>query len=546
MELKGEKFFWFLLLLVFAASLYHLGGWGVTETSEARYAEIPREMLEAGDWIYPRYLGILHFDKPPMTYWITMLSYKIFGISEFSARFPLQLAFLLQIFIVYKLSELLFKERDTALLSAICYASLPLVLMSIRNLTTDAYLNTFTLLTVYFYALYRKSHRIPWLLAASVSLGLGVLTKGPFAFIVPVCALYPVNKAFPAPDLWRRHWLAVVFCGILAAAVGGSWFLYLIRQSPEFYNFFIREQFIDRVSNADSLKRSEPFWYYFAFLPLLIFPCLGLLLHWIFNVRKKPSEANRLGFFTVLLPLIIFSLSSSKLVLYILSVSPFIAVCLGKIFSEMGSKSLSRVFVFNAAFALLLYLGLILLSSNAIPNLNFTVNVQMIAWLVFAGIFLAVALKLFLQKKISISLLMLFLPLIIIPLSTNYLSQIETEIGSPKPVSEFIKKEKPHSSVLAWNRVYNSVAFELKKQIYSIKYENYTLNRETRFQPDDSWKDSLLDINTPEGQQQVRSLLGGDCVFIHLKREKIPEEHGWILAELPQEKEFGKYIIRYR
>lgn len=141
---------------------------------------------------------------------------------------------------------------------------------------------------------------------------------------------------------------------------------------------------------------------------------------------------------------------------------------------------------------------------------------------------------------------MLFLPLIIIPLSTNYLSQIETEIGSPKPVSEFIKKEKPHSSVLAWNRVYNSVAFDLKKQIYSIKYENYTLNRETRFQPDDSWKDSLLDINTPEGQQQVRSLLGGDCVFIHLKREKIPEEHGWILAELPQEKEFGKYIIRYR
>ena len=71
---------------------FNLNSWSVTESSEARYAEISKEMLDTGDWIHPQLMGIYHYHKPPMTYWITAVSYKIFGVTPFAARFFLQLS----------------------------------------------------------------------------------------------------------------------------------------------------------------------------------------------------------------------------------------------------------------------------------------------------------------------------------------------------------------------------------------------------------------------------------------------------------------------
>jgi 4-amino-4-deoxy-L-arabinose transferase len=74
-----------LLLLLSACLLFPgLSGWGVVETSEARYAEISREMFHSGDFIHPTLLKIRHFHKPPLTYWITSTAYSMFGVNVFS------------------------------------------------------------------------------------------------------------------------------------------------------------------------------------------------------------------------------------------------------------------------------------------------------------------------------------------------------------------------------------------------------------------------------------------------------------------------------
>ncbi len=114
-----------LLLLTFS-----LGNWGLMETSEARYAEISREMIENGDYLHPKLLGIYHYHKPPMTYQITALGYKIFGVNELGARFFLQIAILIQMLLIYQITLLLFKSKETALASALIYFSLPIVLIS--------------------------------------------------------------------------------------------------------------------------------------------------------------------------------------------------------------------------------------------------------------------------------------------------------------------------------------------------------------------------------------------------------------------------------
>ena len=137
--------FYKILLLIFIVFNLGLGSFGLSESSEARYAEISREMVKTGDYLRPNLLGIDHYHKPPITYYITSLGYQIFGINEFGARFFLGVALLLQIYLVFRIGRILFKEEKIAIAGALIYFSFPIAIIAARNLTTDAYLTTFIL-----------------------------------------------------------------------------------------------------------------------------------------------------------------------------------------------------------------------------------------------------------------------------------------------------------------------------------------------------------------------------------------------------------------
>jgi 4-amino-4-deoxy-L-arabinose transferase-like glycosyltransferase len=63
-----------------------LGYRKLADPDEGRYAEIPREMVESGNWITPRLNGIKYFEKPPLQYRTTALAYRAFGMSDWTAR----------------------------------------------------------------------------------------------------------------------------------------------------------------------------------------------------------------------------------------------------------------------------------------------------------------------------------------------------------------------------------------------------------------------------------------------------------------------------
>src|SRR3989339_38615 len=76
-----------LLALVLSSPFWGLGH-PLWETDDARYAEVPREMVELGDWLTPRLDYFEYVEKPPLIYWLPALSYKLFGVSEAAARLP--------------------------------------------------------------------------------------------------------------------------------------------------------------------------------------------------------------------------------------------------------------------------------------------------------------------------------------------------------------------------------------------------------------------------------------------------------------------------
>ena len=77
-----------LLILCALTFFWSLGAPPIADSDEAFYAEGAREILESSDWLTPRFNYINRFEKPILYYWLAAASYKIFGLSEFSARLP--------------------------------------------------------------------------------------------------------------------------------------------------------------------------------------------------------------------------------------------------------------------------------------------------------------------------------------------------------------------------------------------------------------------------------------------------------------------------
>src|SRR5262245_10912358 len=125
-------------LFVLLAILYlgRLGGFPLQDPDEGRYAEIPREMLEQGDWITPRLNYVEYFEKPPLFYWLVAIAFRTFGTSEGAARLVPALSGLACIGVTYALGRRLFGRR-AALVAAATLATAPLFFLFSQTLIID-------------------------------------------------------------------------------------------------------------------------------------------------------------------------------------------------------------------------------------------------------------------------------------------------------------------------------------------------------------------------------------------------------------------------
>src|SRR5262249_31582425 len=155
------------------------------EPDEGRYAEIPREMLERGDWLVPHLQGEPYLDKPPLAYWLTMASYVLFGVGDGPARLAPAIAVHGRILLVYLFRRRRFGQRP-ALWGALLLALTPGFVGMARLLLLDGvltFLVTFTLFGL-LEAVQGEHLRWRWWLLAAAACGLGILTKGPVILVL--------------------------------------------------------------------------------------------------------------------------------------------------------------------------------------------------------------------------------------------------------------------------------------------------------------------------------------------------------------------------
>ena len=344
MRNPAHKTFVIHAIILIAVSLpycLNLGNSSIWDANEAFYAETPREMLVTGDYLAPQFNFEPRVQKPPLTYWAILISYKFLGVSEFAVRLPSAIAAIGTLLFSYGMARLLFSSR-AALFAVVITATTARVFILARRLPIDILLLFFMAGTMFFLVrAVQKNARLSWALAYGFA-ALGFLTKGPVALIIPVCS-YVLWR------LWRRERLTGAHPLMGAAifiCIALPWYLYIYHAHGWTYisPFFLKDN-LGRFA-AESFGPSRGPLYYFSvyatdFFPWSLPALLAAFSLWLYRKKMQPLRSLSFGLPIVwcVLIFVLFSFSRNKQEYYIAPLYPAAAIVLAGVLDRNAAKS---------------------------------------------------------------------------------------------------------------------------------------------------------------------------------------------------------------
>jgi 4-amino-4-deoxy-L-arabinose transferase-like glycosyltransferase len=301
-----------LLFLPFLGSV-HLFDW-----DEINFAEASREMLITHNYSIPQINFQPFWEKPPLFFWLQVISMKIFGINEFASRFPNAVCGLCTMLILFRLGKKLLNEQF-GLIWVLVYVGSLLPQFYFKSGIIDPWFNLFIFLSVYQFFAYTdladNRKRIHIVLAALFT-GLAVMTKGPVAILVLglVYGIFMLQNRF-------RHFIRftdILIFLLIACSIGGIWFIALLLKGEQHIikEFIVYQIRLLRTEDAD---HGGPFYYHFIILLIGCFPAAALsILAMRFSAMGK-TRVDQFDRWTLIMfwtVLILFSIVKTKIVHY--------------------------------------------------------------------------------------------------------------------------------------------------------------------------------------------------------------------------------------
>ncbi len=306
-----------VLLLPLLTFLLQLGAAPLFDVDEGAFSEATREMFERGDFLSTYLNGEHRFDKPILIYWLQALSVMVFGINEWAFRLPSALAACTWAYATWHFARQRFGQATGE--AALVVAATTVGALAIgRAATADALLNMLLALTLFDTWRFFESGRKAPLWRAYMWMGLGILTKGPIAVIVPgaVAFLYSVST---------RNWQSLTRLAfspmgwLITLGIAAPWYIYQYQTHGRlFIEGFILKHNVQRFSGTLEGHSGSLFYYVLA-IPLMMLPWTGPLLSSLRHVRADFNEPiRRFLWLWMLFVLVFFSLSGTKLPHYVL------------------------------------------------------------------------------------------------------------------------------------------------------------------------------------------------------------------------------------
>ncbi len=337
------KFLWIALAVCLALRLVSISAYDLLDPTEGRYAAMGQEMHLSSDWVTPKVLinGKLEpfLGKPPLHTWLTAASFKLFGETDFAARFPSLVCMLLISGLIFLLCKELFSVR-TALLSALVNWSSVLSFFIAGICLTDPVLVLGTVLAGCGFILCltasdaSRAKRYGYLFF--VGMALGMLAKGPVTIAIMGVGILPwlvLEKRFA--DLKKLPWVGGIAAALLIVL---PWYLIAEFYNPGFIKYFIINEnlmrfFVKEYGDKYGSGHVKPYGTIWgmavgAFLPWSIFWIVLLFRKFRSQIAcSNGSEWFRLAAWLGIAPMVLFTFARQTTFYYVLPGIPWISIC---------------------------------------------------------------------------------------------------------------------------------------------------------------------------------------------------------------------------
>ena len=339
----NKNTFWLLLAAILGVQLVGVFCIPLMDIDAAQYASISRAMLERNSFLQIYDLGKDYLDKPPMLFWLSALSMKIFGIYDWAYRIPSFIFLLLALFATFKFAKLKYNQT-VAELAVLILASCQAFFLIAHDVRTDTMLMGWVALSIWLIAKWAASNDLKDFVWAMVAIAGGMMTKGPIALVVPVLAFAP---QWFFEKKWTYFFKPIYLLGILIIGIlliPMSWGLYqqfdlhpgkLINNIPiqsglRFYYWtqsfgrYTGENYYHEMSYPTFLLENM-LWSFlpwiFIFIWAFVAKGITMFKEGLFNVQTE-----RISFFGFFLTYLVLSRSQAQLPHYIFVVFPLAAI----------------------------------------------------------------------------------------------------------------------------------------------------------------------------------------------------------------------------
>jgi 4-amino-4-deoxy-L-arabinose transferase-like glycosyltransferase len=280
----------FLIVLFFSAAVYLgciLSPPSLMDDVDAVQAQIARNMLKSGDWVTARLDGVPYLEKPPLLYWMIAVSYKIFGVHDWSARIPVALSAIALCWVSAAFGLWAFGKR-AGFYAGLCTSTCIGLFLFTRILIPDAML-TFTI-GLALWALLRaldeeEPHPKGWAAVMAASFAVGLLLKSLIGIVFPIGAAVVyllITGQFFTVRTWKR---LRPFSGLLIILlIAAPWHILATIRNPPYFSFTMQSR----------PGEYHGFWWFFFFNEQLLrflnlryprdYDTVPPILFWLFNL----------------------------------------------------------------------------------------------------------------------------------------------------------------------------------------------------------------------------------------------------------------------
>lgn len=317
---------------------------------ETRYLSVAWEMYLRHDWLAPLTMnGTPYHHKPPLLFWLINSLWTLTGPSRWAGTLPAVLAGIITVLMGQRLAHTLFQQTSRPVADhtpLIMMGGLAFLVYS-TMVMFDVTLTAFVLGVLLCLQAYATKPRLFLLIVMGLLLGLGVLTKGPVAYLYIIfpALLGPLWHSQPLkPLIWYGGFLISLLISTLPVLL---WLVPVLQQSDDHFAFWLLwEQTAGRVTGNFNDAHVRPFWFYLPILPLLLVPWIFFRPFWrnLHTIHQAlPREPGLRFLLCWIIPVFIsFSLISGKQPHYLLPLFPGLAILSAWLLRNVQTKTLHR------------------------------------------------------------------------------------------------------------------------------------------------------------------------------------------------------------